>query len=127
MSCHAGPPGPPTGLTALPGDLEELLLTWTAPFTLEGVHTNYALTINNTDSAGDAQVISLNATTYAFQTKGSSCDVYQFHVRASNAAGVSSTTEPVNAAVPACTSVISTCPNYFSDHPILYDYVPDPE
>ena len=123
---RVGPPDPPTGLAAIPGGLEELHLTWTAPFTLEGVQTNYTLTINNTDSAGDAQVISLNATTYTFQTEGSSCDVYQFRVRASNAAGVSSTTEPVNAAVPACTSVISTCPNYFSDHLILYDHVPDP-
>ena len=101
----AGPPDPPTGLTAQPEGLE-LLLSWTAPFTLEGVHTSYTLIINNTDSAGGAQVISLNATTYTFRTEGPSCAIYQFRVRASNAAGVSNTTEPVNAAVPACTRVI---------------------
>ena len=98
----AGPPDPPTGLTAQPEGLE-LLLSWTAPFALEGVHTNYTLIINNIDSAEGAQVISLNATTYIFRTEGPSCAIYQFRVRASNAAGVSNTSEPVNAVVPACT------------------------
>ena len=87
---------------ALPGSLEELHLTWTAPFTLEGVHTSYTLIINNTYSVGGAQVISLNDTTYTFRTEAPSCVVYQFRVRASNAAGVGSANEAVNAAVPTC-------------------------
>jgi len=58
--------------------------------------------MNNADSAGGAQFVSLNDTTYTFRTEAPSCNIYQFRVRASNAAGVSNTSEPVNAAVPAC-------------------------
>jgi len=87
----------------IPGSVEVFLVSWTAPFTLEGIHTSYILIINNIDSVEGAQVISLNTTTYVFRTEGPSCDIYQFRVRASNAAGISNTTEPLNATVPACT------------------------
>ena len=58
--------------------------------------------MNNIDSAGGAQFVPLNATTYTFWTEAPSCTIYQFQVQASNAAGVSNTTEAVNAAVPTC-------------------------
>ena len=103
LFCRAGPPDPPTNLTVLPRSLEELLLTWTAPFTLEGVHTTYTLIINNIDREGNVRVIPLNVTTYTFRTEDPSCDIYQFRVSASNVAGFSNATEPVNATVPACT------------------------
>jgi len=67
------------------------------------VHTSYILIVNKIDSAGDAQVISLNATTYIFQTEGPSCDIYQFRVQARNIAGASNATELVNTAIPTCT------------------------
>lgn len=69
--------------------LPETLLSWTAPFTLEGLSINYDVTITDENSGITKPVVALTDTTqYMFSTTElTACHSYSFTVQTRNGAG----------------------------------------
>ena len=94
-------PAPPSNLTLL--SLEPFTVSWIPPFTLPGVNLSYFFNVTNLNTSRVFRSGELWTPIFNFSGTegGSPCDVYQFTVTASNAAGWSDPSN-FNFSLPSC-------------------------
>ena len=78
-------------------------ILWLPPFVFPGVTLSYFVNVTNLNTSGVFRSGELNTPSFNFSGRedGSPCDVYQFTVTASNAAGCSDPSDTFTASLPS--------------------------
>ena len=84
----AGPPSKPSSLTSLPPSAGVLMLSWSPPWTPDGVQLHYIVTLTDTNSSAVQNYTTHNTTIdINSESDARECDEYMWSVSAVNSAG----------------------------------------